>query len=58
MVVGLYGGGWFAVAATADKLAKERSDMAVVRRWHRWCAEKFSDCRLGGQTFALVKGGL
>jgi hypothetical protein len=41
MVVGFYWGGW-SLHSTADKLAKERSEVAVVAALAPVCAEKFS----------------
>ena len=40
MVVGFYWGGW-SLRSTADKLAKERSEVAVVAALAPVCAEKF-----------------
>ena len=40
MVVGFYWGGW-SLASTADKMAKDRSDLAVVTALAPVCAEKF-----------------
>jgi len=40
MVVGFYWGGW-SLGSTADKMAKERSDMAVVAALAPVCADKF-----------------
>jgi hypothetical protein len=40
MFVGFYWGGW-SLGSTADKMAKERSDMAVVAALAPVCADKF-----------------
>jgi hypothetical protein len=40
MVVGFYWGGW-SVSSTADKMAKERSELAVVAALAPVCADKF-----------------
>ena len=40
MFVGFYWGGW-SLGSTADKMAKERSDLAVVSALAPVCAEKF-----------------
>ena len=40
MFVGFYWGGW-SLASTADKMAKERSDLAVVAALAPVCADKF-----------------
>jgi hypothetical protein len=40
MFVGFYWGGW-SLGSTADKMAKERSDLAVVAALAPVCAEKF-----------------
>ncbi len=40
MFVGFYWGGW-SLGSTADKMAKERSDRAVVAALAPVCAEKF-----------------
>jgi hypothetical protein len=40
MVVGFYWGGW-SLGSTADKMAKERSDLAVVAALAPVCADKF-----------------
>ena len=40
MVVGFYWGGW-SVSSTADKMAKERSELAVVGALAPVCADKF-----------------
>ena len=40
IVVGFYWGGWL-LGSTADKMAKERSDLAVVSALAPVCAEKF-----------------
>jgi hypothetical protein len=41
MVLGFYWGGW-SLGSTADRLAKERSELAVVAALAPVCAEKFS----------------
>ena len=40
MFVGFYWGGW-SLGSTADKMAKERSDLAVVSALAPVCADKF-----------------
>jgi hypothetical protein len=40
MVIGFYWGGW-SVSSTADKMAKERSELAVVAALAPVCADKF-----------------
>src|SRR6476661_1994993 len=40
IVIGFYWGGW-SLGSTADKLAKERSDLAVVTALAPVCADKF-----------------
>ena len=40
MFVGFYWGGW-SLGSTADKMAKERSDLAVIAALAPVCAEKF-----------------
>jgi hypothetical protein len=40
MVVGFYWGGW-SLGSTADRMAKERSDLAVVAALAPVCADKF-----------------
>jgi hypothetical protein len=40
MFVGFYWGGW-SLASSADKMAKERSELAVVAAMAPICAEKF-----------------
>ena len=40
MIVGFYWGGW-SLGSTADKMAKERSDLAVVAALAPVCADKF-----------------
>jgi hypothetical protein len=40
MFVGFFWGGW-SLASTADKMAKERSDLAVVAALAPVCADKF-----------------
>jgi len=40
MFVGFYWGGW-SVSSTADKMAKERSELAVVAALAPVCADKF-----------------
>jgi hypothetical protein len=40
MVVGFYWGGW-SLGSTADKMAKERSELAVIAALAPVCAEKF-----------------
>jgi len=40
MFIGFYWGGW-SLGSTADKMAKERSDLAVVAALAPVCAEKF-----------------
>jgi hypothetical protein len=40
MVVGFYWGGW-SLGSTADKMAKERSELAVVAALAPVCADKF-----------------
>ena len=40
MFVGFYWGGW-ALGSTADKLAKERSELAVIAALAPVCADKF-----------------
>jgi hypothetical protein len=40
MFIGFYWGGW-SLASTADKMAKERSDLAVVSAMAPVCADKF-----------------
>jgi hypothetical protein len=40
MLVGFYWGGW-SLASTADKMAKERSDLAVIAALAPVCADKF-----------------
>src|ERR1700720_1285527 len=40
MFVGFYWGGW-SLGSTADKMAKERSDLAVVAALAPVCADKF-----------------
>ena len=40
MFIGFYWGGW-SLASTADKMAKDRSDLAVVTALAPVCAEKF-----------------
>ena len=40
IVVGFYWGGW-SLASTADKMAKQRSDVAVVAALAPVCADKF-----------------
>jgi hypothetical protein len=40
MVVGFYWGGW-SLASTADKVARERSELAVVAALAPVCADKF-----------------
>ena len=40
MVVGFYWGGW-SLGSTADKMAKEHSDLAVVAALAPVCADKF-----------------
>jgi hypothetical protein len=40
MVVGFYWGGW-SLGSTADKMAKERSNLAVVAALAPVCADKF-----------------
>src|ERR1700730_2796064 len=40
MLVGFYWGGW-SLGSTADKMAKERSDLAVVSALAPVCADKF-----------------
>ena len=40
IVVGFYWGGW-SLGSTADKMAKERSDLAVVSALAPVCADKF-----------------
>jgi hypothetical protein len=40
MVIGFYWGGW-SLGSTADKMAKERSDLAVVSALAPVCADKF-----------------
>ena len=40
MVVGFYWGGW-SLASTADKMAKQRSEVAVVAALAPVCADKF-----------------
>jgi hypothetical protein len=44
MFVGFYWGGW-SLASTADKMAKERSELAVVAALAPVCAEKFRALR-------------
>ena len=41
MFVGFYWGGW-SLASTADKMAKERSELAVIAALAPVCADKFS----------------
>jgi hypothetical protein len=40
MIVGFYWGGW-SLGSTADKMAKERSELAVVAALAPVCADKF-----------------
>ena len=40
MVVGFYWGGW-SVASTAEKMAKQRSELAVIAALAPVCADKF-----------------
>ena len=40
MVVGFYWGGW-SLGSTADKMAKERSELAVIAVLAPVCADKF-----------------
>jgi hypothetical protein len=40
MFIGFYWGGW-SLASTADKMAKERSELAVIAALAPVCAEKF-----------------
>jgi hypothetical protein len=40
MFIGFYWGGW-SLGSTADKMAKERSDLAVVSAMAPVCADKF-----------------
>jgi hypothetical protein len=40
MVVGFYWGGW-SLGSTADKMAKERSELAVIAALAPVCADKF-----------------
>ena len=40
IVVGFYWGGW-SLGSTADKMAKEQSDLAVVAALAPVCADKF-----------------
>ena len=40
MFVGFYWGGW-SLASTADKMAKERSELAVIAALAPVCADKF-----------------
>jgi hypothetical protein len=40
MFIGFYWGGW-SLGSTADKMAKERSDLAVIAALAPVCAEKF-----------------
>jgi hypothetical protein len=40
IVIGFYWGGW-SLGSTADKMAKERSDLAVVTALAPVCADKF-----------------
>jgi hypothetical protein len=40
MIVGFYWGGW-SLGSTADKMAKERSDLAVIAALAPVCADKF-----------------
>jgi hypothetical protein len=41
MIVGFYWGGWM-LGSTADKIAKQRTDTAVVAALAPVCAEKFA----------------
>ena len=43
MFVGFYWGGW-SLGSTADKMAKERSDLAVVSAWHLCALTKSAHC--------------
>ena len=40
MFIGFYWGGW-SLASTADKMAKERSELAVIAALAPVCADKF-----------------
>src|SRR6202140_2795295 len=56
MFVGFYWGGW-SLGSTADKMAKERSDLAVVSALAPVCADKFRALPAAvGKTAALSKG--
>ena len=55
MFVGFYWGGW-SVSSTADKMAKERSELAVVAALAPVCADKFRALPdVAAKTVALSK---
>ena len=53
MVVGFYWGGW-SVASTAEKMAKQRSELAVIAALAPVCADKFR--ALGCRTKPVAQG--
>ena len=55
MIVGFNWGGW-SLSSTADKMAKEQSDLAVVRALAPVCADKFRALPdAAAKTIALSK---
>ena len=55
IVVGFYWGGW-SLGSTADKMAKERSELAVVAALAPVCADKFrAQPDAAAKTIALSK---
>ena len=55
IVVGFYWGGW-SLSSTADKMAKERSELAVIAALAPVCADKFrAQPDAAAKTIALSK---